>query len=47
MSGTERRELEEAEEVCRKFLAWDLSSEGRDKGVPIRDTLTEVLGRTV
>ncbi|KAI0662083.1 DNA mismatch repair protein MutS [Cubamyces menziesii] len=47
MSDAERRELEEAEEVCRGFLAWDLSSQGRDKCVPIRDTLTEILGRTV
>ncbi|KAH9889862.1 DNA mismatch repair protein MutS [Cubamyces lactineus] len=45
MSDGERRELEEAEEVCRRFLAWDLSFEGRDKGASVREVLTEVLGR--
>lgn len=46
MSDTERHELEEAEEVCRKFLAWDLSRErdGECK-TSLRDELVEVLGR--
>lgn len=46
MSDTERHELEEAEEVCRKFLAWDLSRERDDEcKTSLRDELAEVLGR--
>ncbi|KAI0643124.1 DNA mismatch repair protein MutS [Trametes meyenii] len=46
MSVPERQELEEAEEVCRRFLAWDLSEgvEG-EKSASVRDKLAEVLGR--
>ncbi|KAI8986224.1 DNA mismatch repair protein MutS [Trametes punicea] len=46
MSDVERRELEEAEEVCRKFLAWDLSRDAREGNPPVRDVLAEVLGRS-
>ncbi|OJT13826.1 MutS protein -like protein [Trametes pubescens] len=46
MSDSERHELEEAEEVCRKFLAWDLSGERDGERKPsLRDELAEVLGR--
>ncbi|KAI0670991.1 DNA mismatch repair protein MutS [Trametes maxima] len=46
MSISERQELQEAEEVCRRFLAWDLS-QGVEGGevVPVRNKLAEVLGR--
>ncbi|KAI0714049.1 DNA mismatch repair protein MutS [Cerioporus squamosus] len=43
MRDRERQELEEAEEVCRRFLAWDLSSTGRQRSV--REILAETLDR--
>ncbi|KAI0352675.1 hypothetical protein OH77DRAFT_1513212 [Trametes cingulata] len=46
MSAAERQELEEAEEVCRRFLACDLSPEQRrERKTSVRDDLSEVLGR--
>ncbi|KAI0755181.1 DNA mismatch repair protein MutS [Daedaleopsis nitida] len=48
MTEKERHELEDAEEVCRKFLAWELSStDGAGSQESVRDRLAEVLGRTV
>lgn len=48
MTEKERHELEEAEEVCRKFLAWELSpTDGAGSQESVRDRLVEVLGRTV
>jgi len=47
MSGAERRDLEGAEEVCRRFLAWKLVRDG-DSGESrpdVRRALAEVLGR--
>lgn len=46
MTDEERNELEEAEEVCRRFLAWDLTP-GRDisRQSSVREALTEILGR--
>ena len=44
MTPEERQELEDAEEVCRRFLAWDLDPE-RAEDRPVRDILAEVLGR--
>ena len=45
MTSKERQELEDAEEVCRRFLAWKLEHEQADMSRPVRDVLTEVLGR--
>ncbi|KAI0366907.1 hypothetical protein BV20DRAFT_951195 [Pilatotrama ljubarskyi] len=46
MSAAERKELEEAEEVCRRFLACDLSPEQRrERDSSVREDLTEILGR--
>ncbi|KAI0947282.1 hypothetical protein AcV7_009742 [Taiwanofungus camphoratus] len=46
MSEAERKELEEAEEVCRRFLAWNLAETGwKDEGKDVRQMLAEVLGR--
>lgn len=41
MSEKEIVELEEAEEICRKFLKWNLG----DGDVDIKKKLGEVLGR--
>ncbi|KAJ3525628.1 hypothetical protein NM688_g8376 [Phlebia brevispora] len=47
MTGEERVDLEDAEEVCRRFLAWDLdASRGGALGA-VKDKLGEVLGREV
>ncbi|RDX49897.1 hypothetical protein OH76DRAFT_495372 [Lentinus brumalis] len=43
MTDRERQELEEAEEICRKFLSWDLSAAGRQR--PVRAILAETLDR--
>ncbi|KAI0822038.1 DNA mismatch repair protein MutS [Trametes gibbosa] len=46
MSDAERRDLEDAEEVCRRFLACDLLPDGgREDREPIRYELTKILGR--
>lgn len=45
MTAEERVDLEDAEEVCRRFLAWDLeASRGGAKG-DVKDALGQVLGR--
>lgn len=44
MTNVERKELEEAEEVCKNFLAWDLDDycvENRARSV--KEVLTEVV----
>lgn len=48
MDAEERAELAAAEEVCRKFLAWDLTGEGGGEVVEggVKAKLREVLGRT-
>lgn len=43
MTDSERQDLEEAEVVCRRFLAWNLETE--DDGVKRR--LGAVLGRAI
>ncbi|PIL22345.1 hypothetical protein GSI_15033 [Ganoderma sinense ZZ0214-1] len=43
MMGRERQELEAAEEVCRKFLAWD----SIDRSRSVRDDLAMMLARDV
>ena len=50
MTDDERRDLEDAEEVCRRFLAWNLarSDDGDDDPDLRRDVkrrLARVLGR--
>jgi len=47
MTEDERVELEEAEEVCRKFLAWDLEAGNEDTREEVRETLTKVVGRVM
>ncbi|KAL1736511.1 DNA mismatch repair protein MutS [Schizophyllum commune] len=42
MSEKERDELEEAEAVCRRFLAWNL---GDDDGTEVKSKLAKVLGK--
>ncbi|KAI1793251.1 muts domain V-domain-containing protein [Ganoderma leucocontextum] len=43
MTDGERQELEAAEEVCRKFIAWDPSDRSRS----VRDDLAVILGRDI
>ncbi|KAH9941054.1 muts domain V-domain-containing protein [Amylocystis lapponica] len=45
MDDDERRALEEAEEVCRRFLAWDLARDGERVQRSVKEVLAEVLGR--
>lgn len=45
MSEDERKDLEDAEDVCRRFLAWDLSRDD-EKGRSVRQVLADVLGRS-
>ena len=47
MTAEERVDLEDAEEVCRRFLAWDLEASRGDATVNVKDKLAEVLGRDV
>ncbi|THH28695.1 hypothetical protein EUX98_g5476 [Antrodiella citrinella] len=44
MDTQERAELAEAEDVCRKFLAWDLSGDA-DGDVEVKAKLREILGK--
>lgn len=45
MTPEECVDLEDAEEVCRRFLAWDLeASRGGGRG-EVKDALRQVLGR--
>lgn len=46
MTPEERQELEDAEGVCRRFLACDLGPESRDRSQAVREILADVLGRT-
>ena len=43
MTEKERLDLEHAEGVCRRFLAWNIQE---DEGDNVKDKLAEVLGRT-
>ncbi len=43
MSEKEHSEFEVAEEVCRKFLAWDLNSAREELLGSIKDKLKEVV----
>lgn len=45
MSGDERADLEDAEAICRRFLKWDLKSEGDYGDGEVKDKLGKVLGR--
>ncbi|RDB18026.1 MutS 5 [Hypsizygus marmoreus] len=42
MSEKERLDLEDAEAVCRRFIAWDLD---KDQGEHVKEKLTRTLGR--
>lgn len=42
MNGREQEELKAAEEICRRFLAWQLDERG---GKNAKDKLAEILGR--
>lgn len=45
MTEEERVDLEDAEEVCRRFLAWDLeASRGGAEGA-VKEMYAQVLGR--
>jgi hypothetical protein len=44
MSDEERRDLEKAEAVCRKFLAWKLQDD-REAQCDVKAKLAEVLGK--
>ncbi|KAF9468500.1 DNA mismatch repair protein MutS [Collybia nuda] len=45
MSEQERFDLEHAETVCRRFLAWDLDAP--DQGGTVKENLKHCLGRTI
>jgi DNA mismatch repair protein MSH5 len=47
MTETERIDLEDAEAICRRFLAWDLKAEEEDicEG-EVKRKLGVILGRT-
>ncbi len=46
MKEQEREELAEAEEVCRRFLAWNLDEQSQGRGYgSIKEGLSVVLGR--
>ena len=48
MNEQEHQELAEAEEVCRRFLAWNLEEQSRGRGYRnIKEGLTAVLGRDI
>lgn len=42
MDDKEREELKAAEDICRKFLAWQLDEQD---GKNTKDKLAEILGR--
>ncbi|KAH8104687.1 DNA mismatch repair protein MutS [Cristinia sonorae] len=44
MDEAERAELGQAEDVCRRFLAWDLTRKGDDE-VDVKTRLADILGR--
>ena len=43
MSEQEQRDLADAEDVCRRFLAWDLDAP--DGGNDVKEKLARCLGR--
>lgn len=45
MDEEERLDLEEAEEVCRRFLRWDLKAEAEREDGRVKEKLGHVLGR--
>ncbi|TFK52577.1 hypothetical protein OE88DRAFT_1712112 [Heliocybe sulcata] len=45
MSEQERKDLEEAEAVCRRFLAWDFGEQGDGPRRSVKERLAKVLGR--
>ena len=46
MNEQEQEDLAQAEEVCRKFLAWDLDAQQQGDGyASIKDGLSAVPGR--
>ena len=45
MSEDERRDLKDAEEVCRRFLAWNMGASRADREGNVKRTLAGVLGR--
>ena len=45
MTAEERADLEDAEEVCRKFLAWKLEPSRDTTEGSVKDKLAQVLGR--
>lgn len=48
MTEEERHDLEEAEAVCRRFLAWDLEADKEHAGDgKVKRKLAAVLGKTV
>ncbi|OCH92840.1 hypothetical protein OBBRIDRAFT_725988 [Obba rivulosa] len=45
MTEEERKELEQAEDVCKKFLAWDLDRQLEDReGKSVKEVLAVILG---
>jgi len=45
MSEEERLDLAEAEEVCRRFLRWDMKAEAEREDGSVKVKLGHVLGR--
>ena len=45
MTDEEKADLEDAEEVCRRFLAWDLEASRGDVTGIIKEKFAQVLGR--
>lgn len=44
MTPTEQNQLEVAEAICRRFLAWDLNGSGIANGQDVRSKLPKILG---
>ena len=47
MTEREREEFVEAEDVCRRFLAWDIGTTIANGARSVKDALAEVLGRSL
>ena len=45
MTEEERIDLERAEDVCRRFLTWDLEVAKEDEDVDVKQVLRQVLGK--
>lgn len=45
MTDKERQELQEAEDICRRFLAWDLQADEEIAEGEVKRKLAVVLGR--